>query len=647
MSNKKVIGIDLASSMSVVAVIENGKPVAVANDEGDYSTPSVISLNENERKIGASAKRQRVVKPKETVNLIKRFMGLSYDECQEAMKHIQYDVVNVNGNPRVKVGEKEYSPEELSSMIIAKLKKTAEDYLGCEVTDAVISVPAFFNDVQRNATKLAGELAGLNVLRIIAEPTAAMLSSNIDLSNGGHYMVVDIGGATTDISVAEVSDGMIEILANDGDVFLGGSNIDSAVADYLLTEFKKNEGIDLSKDTMALSRVLEAAEKAKVELSNTMSADVNLPYVTVKDNVPVHMITNVTRAKFEQLATPFIEKAIQCGKNALESAKVSASDLKGILLVGGSCRIPLLQDMLQKAFNADLIKSSNFDLAIAEGCAIQANTLVGGEGSKDILLVDVCPLTLGIESLGGVMTPLIEANSTIPCRKSQIFTTAVDGQSAVTINVCQGERPLVKDNKQLGLFNLEGITPAPRGIPQIEVTFELDANSILSVKAVDKATGKEQSITIESKNGLTDEEIERIKADAKAHEAEDAETKKELEKMNKCESTIFQTERSLEELKDNAALTEEDKTFFNEKLEVLKKMKEEKDYSNLDSVAEEVQKRWYDVSAKAYQTQQPQGGGMGMNPEDLIKNGFGGMGAAPNTENIQEAECEVQDEQEA
>lgn len=453
--------------------------------------------------------------------------------------------------------------------------------------------------------------------------------------------------ATTDISVAEVSEGMIEILANDGNVFLGGSNIDSAIADYLLVEFKKNEGVDLSKDTMALSRVLEAAEKAKIELSNSMSADINLPYITVKDNMPIHMITTITRAKFQQLATPIVESVIQCGKNALESAKLNANDLNGILLVGGSCRIPLVQELLQKSFNTDLIKSSNFDLAIAEGCAIQANTLVGGEGSKDILLVDVCPLTLGIESLGGVMTPLIEANSTIPCRKSQIFTTAVDGQSAVTINVCQGERPLVKDNKQLGLFNLEGITPAPRGIPQIEVTFELDANSILSVKAVDKATGKEQSITIESKNGLTDDEIERIKADAKAHEAEDAETKKELEKMNKCESTIYQTERSLEELKDNVALTEEDKTFFNEKLEVLKKMKEEKDYSNLDSVAEEVQKRWYEVSMKAYQTQQPQNGGMGFNTDDLIKNGFGGMGGTPNTENVQETECEVQDEQEA
>lgn len=645
MSNKKVIGIDLASSMSVVAVIENGKPVAVVNEEGDYSTPSVISLNENERKIGSAAKRQRVVKPKETVNLIKRFMGLSYDECQDAMKHIQYDVVNVNGNPRVKVGEKEYSPEELSSMIIAKLKKTAEDYLGCEVTDAVISVPAFFNDVQRQATKLAGELAGLNVLRIIAEPTAAMLSSNIDLTKGGNYMVVDYGGATTDISVAEVSEGMIEIRANNGDVFLGGSNIDSLVADYLIAEFKKNEGVDLSKDTMALSRILEAAEKAKIELSNTMSTEINLPYITVRDNMPIHMITTLTRAKFEQLATPTIEKVVECGRKALEGAKLSASDLNGILLVGGSCRIPLLQEQLQKVFNTDLIKSSNFDLAIAEGCAIQANTLVGGEGSKDILLVDVCPLTLGIESLGGVMTPLIEANSTIPCRKSQIFTTAVDGQTAVTINVCQGERPMVKDNKQLGLFNLEGITPAPRGIPQIYVIFELDANSILSVKAVDKATGKEQSITIESNNGLTDAEIERIKADAEAHKAEDEEIKKRLEKVNKCESAIFQTEHSLEDLKDNAALTEEDKTYFNEKLEVLKKMREDNDYTKLDEVFEEVQKRWYEVSAKAYQSQQAQDSSMGgMNMEDLMKN-MGGMGATPNTENIQDVECEVQNEQ--
>lgn len=644
MTNKKVIGIDLASSMSVVAVIENGKPVAVVNEEGEYSTPSVISLNEKERKIGSTAKRQRIVKPKETVNLIKRFMGLSYEECQEAMKHIQYDVVNVNGNPRVKIGEKEYSPEELSSMIISKLKKTAEDYLGCEVTDAVISVPAFFNDIQRQATKMAGELAGLNVLRIIAEPTAAMLSSNIDLSKGGKYMVVDFGGATTDISVAEVSEGMIEILANNGDVFLGGSNVDSAIADYLIAEFKKNEGIDISKDTMALSRVLEAAEKAKIELSNTMSADINLPYLTVRDNAPVHMITSLSRAKFEQIVTPILEKVVKCGENALEGAHVESSELSGILLVGGSCRIPQLQEMLRTRFNTELIKSSNFDLAIAEGCAIQANTLVGGEGAKDVLLVDVCPLTLGIESLGGVMTPLIDANTTIPCRKSQIFTTATDGQTAVTINVCQGERPLVKDNKQLGLFNLEGITPSPRGIPQIEVIFELDANSLLSVKAIDKATGKEQSITIESKHSLTDEEIARIKADAEAHKAEDEETKKRLEKVNKCESTIYQTERSLEELKENSALTEDDKTFFKEQLEVLKKMKEVNDFTNLDSVCEEVQKRWYAVSAKAYQTQQPQGENGGVNTEDIINN-FGGMGTTSDGEKVQETDCEVQEEQ--
>ena len=618
MSNKKVIGIDLASSMSVVAVIENGKPVAVVNEEGDYSTPSVISLNENERKIGSAAKRQRVVKPKETVNLIKRFMGLSYDECQEAMKHIQYDVVNVNGNPRVKIGEKEYSPEELSSMIIAKLKKTAEDYLGCEVTDAVISVPAFFNDVQRQATKLAGELAGLNVLRIIAEPTAAMLSSNIDLSKGGNYMVVDYGGATTDISVAEVSEGMIEIRANNGDVFLGGSNVDSLVADYLIAEFKKNEGVDLSKDTMALSRILEAAEKAKIELSNTMSTEINLPYITVRDNMPIHMVTTLTRAKFEQLATSTIEKVVECGRNALEGAKLSASDLNGILLVGGSCRIPLLQEKLQKAFNTDLIKSSNFDLAIAEGCAIQANTLVGGEGSKDILLVDVCPLTLGIESLGGVMTPLIDANSTIPCRKSQIFTTAQDGQTAVTINVLQGERPLAKDNKQLGMFILDDIAPSKRGVPQIEVTFELDANSILSVKAVNKATNKEQSIKIESQNGLTDEEIERIKNDAKEHEAEDAKAKERLEKINLCESVIYQTESTMEDMKEKDEFTTEYEAFFNEKIEVLKKMKEDDCFDKLEEVSQEVQNKWYEITSKIYQNQQKQTDESSFSPEDIL-----------------------------
>jgi molecular chaperone DnaK len=602
----KVIGIDLGSTLSEVAVIESGNPVVVVNEEGSSTTPSIINLKENSPKVGGAAKRQMLVAPKETVNLIKRFMGGTYDEVKEAITHVQYDVINDNGLPRVSINGRKYSPEELSAMILMKMKKVAEDYLGDTVTDAVITVPAFFSDAAKSATKQSGELAGLNVLRIISEPTAALLASNIDKKKEGKYLVVDFGGSTTDFSVADVSDNVIEILSSYGDVYLGGSDIDKIVSDYFVTNFKNSNGIDITTDSMAMSRVIEAAEKAKIELSNSGSTEINLPYITVKDKQPVHLIETLTKAKFEQLIRPIADRVINCGKVALEKAKLNASDLDGILLVGGSCRIPLIQDELIKNFGDKLIKSANLDLAVAEGAAIQANILAGGK--SDILLLDVTPLRLGIETMGGVMTTLVEANTTIPCSKEQIFSTATDNQTAVTINVLQGERPMAKDNKQIGLFNLDGIAPARRGIPQIKVKFDIDANGILSVSATDNATGKEQHITIENKHTLTQEEIDRIKREAEEHAAEDKKTKERLDKQNHIDSTIYQVENFVEDYKDKSdILTDEDKNYFKEKIEELKTIREG-DLTNADNLITEVNQRLASVGSKVYGTQNNQNG---------------------------------------
>ena len=602
----KVIGIDLGSTLSEVAVIEGGKPLVVVNEEGSSTTPSIINLKDGSPKVGGAAKRQMLVAPKETVNLIKRFMGGTYDEVKEAITHVQYDVVNDNGLPRVSINGRKYSPEELSAMILTKMKKVAEDYLGDTVTDAVITVPAFFSDAAKSATKQSGELAGLNVLRIISEPTAALLASNIDKKKDGKYLVVDFGGSTTDFSVADISDNVVEILSSYGDVYLGGSDIDKVVSEYLTANFKDSNDIDLTTDSMAMSRVIEAAEKAKIELSNSGSTDINLPYLTVKDNQPVHLIDTLTKAKFEQLIRPIVDRVINCGKVALEKAQLNASDLDGVLLVGGSCRIPLVQDEIIKNFGNKLIKSANLDLAVAEGAAIQANILAGGE--SDILLLDVTPLRLGIETMGGVMTTIVEANTTIPCSKEQIFSTATDNQTAVTINVLQGERPLAKDNKQIGLFNLDGIAPARKGVPQIVVKFDIDANGILSVSAVDKATGKEQHITIENKHTLTQEEIDRIKQEAEEHAAEDAKTKERLDKQNKVDSTIYQVEKTLEDFKDKPeVLTEDDKTYFNSKIEELKALRDG-DLNNVDNVLTEVTNRLMSVGSKAYGGQNGQQG---------------------------------------
>ena len=639
----KAIGIDLGSTLSEVAIIENGKSVVVVNEEGSRTTPSVIMIKNGERKVGAAANRQKVVNPKETVVLIKRFMGGTYDEIKEHIKHVQYDVVNRNGVPRVSIEGREYSPEELSSMILQKMKKIAEDYTGETITDAVITVPAFFNDAQRQATKQAGELAGLNVLRIIAEPTAALLASNIDMKKGGKYMVVDYGGSTLDNSVADISDGVVEILSSYGDVYLGGSDLDKIVAQWLVDVCKEQNGVDITNDSQAMSRVIEAAEKAKIELSSSPSAEINIPYIGVKDNTPFHLSATLTKAKFEQMIAPYVDKVINCGKEALKKANINASDLDGILLVGGSCRIPYVQERLTSEFGTKLIKSANLDLAVAEGAAIQANTIVGGSNASDILLLDVTPLTLGIETMGGVMTTLVEANTTIPCTKEQVFTTAADNQTSVQIHVLQGERTMAKDNKSLGIFSLDGIMPARRGVPQVVVKFDLNADGILTVSATDKATGKEQHITIENNNSLSQEEIERIKQEAKEHEVEDKKIKEQADKQNRCESLIYQTENSMKEY--DSKLSQEDKDFFNGKVEELNNMKKNSDYNNLSNVENDINNRWYGITSKAYGNNSQQTGES--NPFNDIFGNFASNTSdhtSANTSNpTDDSDAEVQD----
>ena len=598
---KRILGIDLGSTNSAVSVIENGKAVIVVNEEGGRTTPSVIALKNGERKVGESAKRQRVVNPKETVSIIKRFMGADYnsEECKKAMKKVSYDIVEKNGMVRVKIEDREYSPEELSSFILSKLKKCAEDYVGGEIKDAVITVPAYFNDAQRTATKVAGELAGLNVLRIINEPTAAILSSDINVNDGEkNIMVCDFGGSTTDFSVCNLSDGITEVLSTYGDVFLGGSDIDNVIADWVVEKFKDDNKIDLSKDVQAMQRIVEASEKAKIELSSSMSTDISLPYICVKDGTPLHLNYTINRAKFEQLTRPIVERLINCGRESVKKSGLKYSDLNGILLVGGSCRCPNVQKALSDEFGVELIKSANLDEAVALGAAIQANIIVGGEGSSDMVLLDVTPLSIGIETMGGVMTKLIEANTTIPCRKSQIFTTAADNQPAVDIRVLQGERPMASDNKIIGNFQLTDILPARRGVPQIEVTFDIDANGILNVSAKDKGTGKEQSIRIESRGGLSDEEVEKIKMEAKEHEESDKKAKEEADIMNEGDSTLFQSENFLNEYSDK--ITEENKKKIKEACDKLKESINKRNVNEIKADTKKLNEIWSNVSSEIY-----------------------------------------------
>lgn len=598
----KAIGIDLGSTESEVAIIENGKPVVIVSPEGSRTFDSIVGFNKaGERLVGAAAKRQMLVRPKQTINLIKRLIGRTWDEAQEAIKHLNYDVVNHNGYAWVKIDDKEYSPQEISSWILAALKQMAEDYTGEEITDAVITVPAMFDDNQRNATKEAGNLANLKVQRIIAEPTAACLASN--LSKNGKYMVVDFGGSTTDVSVLDFDKetGLIEVLASYGDTWLGGADLDNEVSSYIVSEFNKSDGIDLSKDAMALQRIKEAAEKAKIELSASATTNINLPYITASENGPVHLNIDITKAKFEQLISKWIDKVINCAKESLSKANLDTVD--GIILVGGSCRVPLVQKSLTDTFGVELIRKADLDTAVAEGASIQANILAGNTSSDDIVLLDVTPISLGIVTNGNMNTKIIEANTTIPTKKSQIFSTAVDNQPAVTIQVLQGERPMAADNKIIGTFNLDGIAPAKRGIPQIEVTFDIDANGILSVSAKDLGTNKEQHITIEDKNSLTPEEIERIKAEAEAHKEEDAKKQEEFNKINSAESFKYAVEESLESMKDK--FSEEESTKIKELCSNLDEALKAKDIEKIESTKKELEDYYSPIISRIYSESAP------------------------------------------
>lgn len=601
----KIIGIDLGSTLSEVAVMEGNVPTIIANEEGHRTTPSVISFTKDgERKVGDAAKRQAVTNPKGTVVLIKRFMGGTYEEIKENITHVQYDVINSNGNPRIKINDKEYTPEELSAMILSKMKATAESYLGEKVTDAVITVPAYFNDAQREATKKAGEIAGLNVRRIIAEPTAAILASNIDMEKGGMYMVVDYGGSTLDFSIADISGGVVEIKASNGDVYCGGSDLDKIVADYVVDKFKEKEGIDLkttNDSAMAMQRIIEAVEKAKIELSNTTTTEINLPYITAVDGMPKHLLVSLTRAKFESLIDDEISKVINLGKEAVRKANISINDLNGILLVGGSTRIPKVQDELTKAFNKPLIKNVNVDEVVALGAAVQGSIISGDK--TDVLLLDVTPLTLGIDTLGGVMAKIIEANTTIPCKKSQVFSTAEDNQPAVTIVVAQGNRTMTKDNKEIGKFTLDGITPAPRGIPQIEVTFDIDTNGILSVSAKDKSTGKEQHITIEAKSSLSDEDIERMKREAEEHAEEDRKEAEKAEKLNKAEAYAFRVSKTLDNLEDGK-VDDAKKTEIKDAVKKLEDAARSRNLEETEKAQKELETLWNPIAEDSYGKQQ-------------------------------------------
>lgn len=596
----KVIGIDLGTSTSCVSVFEGGKPTVIVNAEGKRTTPSIVSFGKDgERKIGEAAKRQAVTNPKNTVYEIKRFMGEKYNECEQEVKRVPYSVVNDGGYPKVDIEGRKYTPQEISAIILQKMKKTAEDYLGEDVKDAVITVPAYFSDSQRQATKEAGEISGLNVLRIVNEPTAAALAYGIDKSDKDmNIAVYDFGGGTLDVSILSFGGGVFEVLSTDGDTHLGGSDVDEKVMNWLIDEFKNDEGVDISKDPMAMQRIKEAAEKAKIELSSTNSTEINLPYITAVDGMPKHLVKTLTKAKFESLIDDLVQRTIEPCKKALENAKLGIDEIDEVILVGGSTRIPAVQEAVKKFFGKEPSKNVNPDEVVSLGASVQGAILNKESGVGDIVLLDVTPLNLGLETLGNAMTNLIEANTTIPCKKTQTFTTAQDNQTAITVRVLQGNRPLASQNKQIGIFNLEGLMPAPKGIPQLEISFDLDANGILTVTAKDKATNKEQSIRIEASSNLSEDEIKRMRAEAEANAEADKKEREVIDTVNKGDSIVFTQEKMLDEQKDN--ITADEKSKIEGLVYSMKEAVKDKNADKINELEKEINEVWNGISQRIY-----------------------------------------------
>ena len=629
----KIIGIDLGTTNSCVSVMEGNEPVVIPNAEGKRTTPSVIAFVEGgEIKVGDPAKRQAVTNPTKTISSIKRFMGSKFSESKNDAKRSAYKVVKGdNDTSRVDIDGRLYTPQELSAMILQKMKKTAEDYLGTTVTEAVVTVPAYFNDAQRQATKEAGEISGLKVQRIINEPTAAALAYGLDKSNKDQKIAVyDLGGGTFDISILELGDGVFEVLSTNGDTRLGGDDFDDAIIQWLAFEYEEEEGMDLRKDPMALQRLKEAAEKAKIELSSSTQTEINLPYITATDAGPKHLVKSLTRSKFEQLCSDLVKRSMEPVKKALKDAGLSKSDINEVILVGGSTRIPVIQDEVEKFFGKKPSKGVNPDEVVAVGAAIQGGVLTGDV--KDVLLLDVTPLSLGIETMGGVMTKLIESNTTIPSKKSQVFSTAADNQPSVEIHVLQGERSMAKDNKTIGRFHLDGLPPAPRGVPQIEVTFDIDANGIIQVTALDKATNKSQDIRIEASSGLTEEEIEKMKKEAEANAESDKKLKEEVDTLNSADAMIFQTESQLKEYGDK--ISDDKKKSIEDALETLKKAHESKDIDSIKSELEKINEAWKNASEELYKAQAESGKATEPNQDDSKKSSKKGKGSDDDVQDV-------------